>query len=250
MIYDFENLNFQLLSVGNFLYKKGDFSVNPRPFASLSFRISGEGKFKTTADDEFVTKRNDILFIPAGLGYTVSYTVGESKVIHLKDCNYEKCENISVKNTAAVSSLFFDIFKNCENPKKHNFIKSQIYAVFQLLSDMTAKEVYDEIFEKCLSYINNSFCSKKITLSDICRVGNISEATLRRKFQRNIGMSPKQYILKKRLDKAITELTCNNDKTISEISDLCGFEDSKYFAKAVKKKYGIPPSAFRKIKNT
>lgn len=250
MIYDFEKLNFQLLSVGNFLYKKGDFSVKPRPYASLSLRIFGEGKFKTTAGDEFVTKKNDILYIPAGLGYRVSYTDGESTVIHLKDCNYEKCENISVKNTAAVSSVFSDIFKNCENPKKHNFVKSQIYTIFQLLSDMASKEVYDEAFEKCLSYINKSFCSSKITLFDICRVGNVSEATLRRKFQRNIGMSPKQYILKKRLDKAITALTCESDKTIGEISDLCGFEDSKYFAKAVKKKYGVPPSAFRKIKNS
>ena len=46
MIYNFDNLSFQILTVDRFFHQKGFFEVNTRPYAALSFRVSGTGDFE------------------------------------------------------------------------------------------------------------------------------------------------------------------------------------------------------------
>lgn len=41
MIYNFEGLSFQILTVDRFSHKDGCFKVKERPYAALSFRLSG-----------------------------------------------------------------------------------------------------------------------------------------------------------------------------------------------------------------
>ena len=69
------------------------------------------------------------------------------------------------------------------------------------------------------------------------------DAALRRKFQKYCGMSPKQYLLKLRLNKA-TALLLQNKYTVKDIARRCGFSDEKHFSKTVKKSCGITPSEF------
>ena len=41
MIYNFDELAFQVLTVDRFYHHKGTYSVKARPYAALSFRVSG-----------------------------------------------------------------------------------------------------------------------------------------------------------------------------------------------------------------
>ena len=66
---------------------------------------------------------------------------------------------------------------------------------------------------------------------------------MRRKFQKYCGMSPKQYLLKLRLNKAMA-LLLQNKYTVKDIAHRCGFSDEKHFSKTVKKSCGITPSEF------
>ena len=65
-----------------------------------------------------------------------------------------------------------------------------------------------------------------------------------RAFLQHFGVSPKQYIIKLRMNKAL-QLLVENKLSVKEISFLCGFSDDKYFSRAFREKYGYPPSQLR-----
>ena len=57
-------------------------------------------------------------------------------------------------------------------------------------------------------------------------------------------MSPHQYILNLKLENAETMLK-SELYSISEVSDMCGFSDYKYFSRVFKKLKGVSPSRYR-----
>lgn len=102
---------------------------------------------------------------------------------------------------------------------------------------------YQKRFRTMLSYIHRHY-SEKIFLSQIAQAAGISEREAARCFQKNIGQSPMEYLIKYRLNQA-KKLLAESDMTITEISYLCGFADCAYFGKTFKKKYGVTPSNYR-----
>lgn len=73
---------------------------------------------------------------------------------------------------------------------------------------------------------------------------NLSVYQFIRKFKSSMQLSPSRYIEKIRLDKS-RELLMDTDLTISEISEIVGFNDPFYFSKVFKKNTGVNPKAFR-----
>ena len=65
-----------------------------------------------------------------------------------------------------------------------------------------------------------------------------------RQMRRYYGMTPTQYVNELRL-RAAGELLAASDDHILDISVSLGFENPSYFAQLFKKKYGVPPTAFR-----
>lgn len=56
-------------------------------------------------------------------------------------------------------------------------------------------------------------------------------------------MSPKQYLLKVRMDKAKELLA--SPLTIEQVASSVGFNDALYFSKQFRKATGMPPSEYR-----
>lgn len=77
-----------------FQTRKRTVSNKKRPFAALSLRICGTARFELDGQ-KFVSMPGDVLFIPSDMDYTVDYSVSESIVLHLTDCNYTHAENLS-----------------------------------------------------------------------------------------------------------------------------------------------------------
>lgn len=88
---------------------------------------------------------------------------------------------------------------------------------------------------------------KQITLSDIAAAGAVSKNECMLCFNKAVGISPIQYLKNYRLEKA-QELILLTDKKISEIAELCGFQDKSYFTKSFREKFGSAPLSARKNK--
>ncbi len=244
MIYNFEKLTFQVLLTDKFKHSAGVFDVKERPFASLSLRLSGNGIFKTK-NAEFVSNPGDITFLPSNTDYHVEYSGGECIAVHLTDCNYGFTENMETENNEIIYGLFDRLLKIKNIIGRANEKKSVVYQILQELSENSHNYLNSDDIQKCIYYINTFFSNPQIGIDDICKYAGISESTLRRRFHEYFGISPKQYLINLRINKAIRLLN-NKNKSIKEISDECGFNDEKYFSSTVKKHFRISPSELRK----
>lgn len=65
---------------------------------------------------------------------------------------------------------------------------------------------------------------------------------LKKLFKKETGMTPLQYLTKKRLENAASTLASMYGKAnISETAMMCGFSDPLYFSRLFKKQYGVSP---------
>lgn len=240
MIYNFDGLSFQILTIDRFLHNEGTYSVKARPYAALSFRVSGKGDF-TIGDKNLSVKPGDVLFIPANLPYEVEYSVSESIVIHLESCNYCEAEAFFVEDPYELSLLFLRLLEEWQERHSVNGAKSSVYGILEKIERDKMVSIEKTAFARCLQYIETNFGDPSLDIGAVCNEGFISVSSLQRAFLQHFGMSPMQYVIKLRMDKALG-LLMKNRLSVKEISSLCGFSDEKYFSRAFKKRYGYPPS--------
>ena len=243
MIYNFQKLSFQLLTVDRFFHREGFFEVKARPYAALSFRVSGTGTFEI-GNTRLITKPGDVLFLPADTPYKVEYSVSESVVIHFDQCNYSKVENICFENSSKISFCFEHLLEIWNKQRSINQAKSIIYDILDKMSNDQKTSISDTSVATCVRYIDTHFSDPKIDIETVCGVAFISVSSLQRGFAKYFGMSPKQYLIQLRMNRAL-ELLTENKLSVKEISFVCGFTDEKYFSRAFKKRYGCSPSQLK-----
>ncbi|MBE6630628.1 MAG: helix-turn-helix domain-containing protein [Ruminococcaceae bacterium] len=243
MLYNFDELSFQILTIDRFLHKEGIFHVVERPYAALSFRVKGTGHFKIGGKTLF-TRPGDVLFIPADVPYEVEYSVSESIVANLQFCNYTEPELFSFQREGEGALLFLQLLTDWQANHSVNGAKSTLYAILEKIDRELKISAEDTAFATCLQYIEAHFCDPSLDIGSVCEKGFISPSSLQRAFLQRFGVSPKQYIIKLRMNKAL-QLLIENKHSVKEISFLCGFSDEKYFSRAFREKYGYPPSQLR-----
>lgn len=85
---------------------------------------------------------------------------------------------------------------------------------------------------------------KQISLSEICRDVNFSLSNVSILFEKNAGMSFRNYLQKIRMEKAC-ELLTRTDKNIADIADLVGYSDPAFFYRVFKKLLNMTPQEYR-----
>ncbi len=243
MIYNSGTLTFQIMSVNRICHNEGFFNVKARPYAALSLRISGSGSF-TVGNQSFTSSPGDLLFMPDGLDYLVTYTGGESLVLHLTDCSYKQAESIRLKNYSSVLGDFLTLYEGRKSLSDINGKKAVIYSLLQSVADSEKAMPSDPAFKLAVDFISRSFCQSDLSLSDVCRASNLSVSSLRRKFQAYYGTSPLKYITSLRLSRAVGMLVKPNS-SVKEAAAKSGFDDEKYFSRIIKKHYGVSPSSLK-----
>ncbi len=86
----------------------------------------------------------------------------------------------------------------------------------------------------------------KVTVSELAKAAMCSPTHFRRLFQKVVGMSPRQWLLERRLQKA-AQLLQTTDKTVQQIADACGFESLSHFTRYFKAKFRMSPSQYRSL---
>ena len=99
-------------------------------------------------------------------------------------------------------------------------------------------------FEPVLQYIDANY-KKHISISELAAIMNISRAYFANTFKEAFRISPRQYILSKRLTES-QQLLLETDMTVKEIAYAVGFDNENYFSELFRAKIGIPAKSFRK----
>ncbi|MBQ2774023.1 MAG: helix-turn-helix transcriptional regulator [Clostridia bacterium] len=96
-----------------------------------------------------------------------------------------------------------------------------------------------------VSYIAKNIGDSTLSVADLCRKFFISESQLRRNIQRATRLTPSEYILTLRLNRAKNELSYT-DRSVKEIAARCGFASPYYFSRCFSEEMGMSPLAYRK----
>lgn len=122
---------------------------------------------------------------------------------------------------------------------------SRIWAAFAAnaptFSDTSVKE--SQRLMTMLRYIAVHY-AEKLTLDSVSDAAHISSKECERCFQKQIKMSPFEYIMEYRLEKA-KELLQKEKISITEIGQQCGFTTTSYFGKCFREKYAMTPREYR-----
>lgn len=87
---------------------------------------------------------------------------------------------------------------------------------------------------------------QNITLNEVAEMLYINPSYFSTLFKKETGETFSNYITQTRIGRA-KELLRDLKYSISEVSTMVGYQDSKYFSKVFQKTVGIKPSKFRKL---
>ncbi len=208
--------------------------------------------------EAFSANHGDVIFVPSGSEYTLTVTDREEN----RGCTYginfllfdEDHKRIFLKSpevfptfdTEPVRELFKKMSQRYHIGQSNAKMKALFYEIIHILnSKMNLAERKEfSVIEEGIRYLEND-PSLSLSVSEIAKMCHVSQNWFCRLFKDYSGITPGEYILNAKMEKAKSML-CETVSPVSEIAHLCGFPDSSYFCRIFKKREGISPLGFRR----
>lgn len=210
----------------------------------------------------YLVESGDIVLIPNGIIHNTKYSdnnflrslincskyfIPKSVVESISNFKYIY-RNESIK--PEVDNIFRSIKNDYENQDKFSTeaLRSLIHLLFILLArnpnQKVNKVIKNKYVYKTIEYIKANF-SSNVSLADAAKMCSVSQEHLSRIFKKETGYCFSEYLMSIRFKHA-EHLLMNDNLSIIETANRCGFEDSNYFSFMFKKKHGVSPSEFKK----
>jgi len=113
----------------------------------------------------------------------------------------------------------------------------------QLKADLYSNESQIETIIGVRNYIDQHY-DQTLNLDDLARTQFVSKYHLLRLFKRYYGMTPRQYLIDKRIEKSKENLM--QGMSVTEVCFAVGFESIGSFSSLFKAKTGKSPSEYQK----
>lgn len=246
MIFEQDYVVFELLDILYLDQACSKLYNSNRNFDAISFRYEAE-TILNTHKQEIMVSDDSISYIPSNVNYTRISQKDKLIVIHFKTFNYrsEMIEYFNPENPEKYRKLFKEILDVWE--KKETSYKYECSALFsKIFSEMykdNQSAYKNPKIGKSILYIENNCLRNDFSLSVAASLSFVSEPYFRKLFKREFNISPKQYVIERRLEYA-KALIIAGYFSIQEISELCGYNDTKHFSSEFKKNTGLPPSKY------
>lgn len=247
---------------------------------AIVYILEGKKEVKI-ANNIFTVEAGELFFLQKGKYVMSEYIpkTGESfKSImlffnynHISDIIenlYSKERQINLYTSSTINQLpIFGATQRIENYYKNfiqdmNSLKDDFFAkelldlkikelMYILLSDrILRKETIRFLIsiglstKKSLTRIVQESIYKNISVENLALMCNMSTSTFKREFKKTFELSPMQWIVNKKLDRAVVLLK-TTDKYVQDIAYECGFENYIHFSRRFKARFGKSAIEFR-----
>ncbi len=214
-----------------------------RQFYGLSLCSDGQITYIQNGK-EYVSDSNCVVILPKGKTYGIRRDkTGYFPVINF-DCLEFLCDTVTVIPVQNVKQLIADY----ERIKKLFCFDGNRMQKFSIFYGMLYKIASDDVpyaLRDVVQLINNYYCDSSLTNAKLAAECNISEVYFRKLFTKHFGITPKQFIIDVRINKA-KQLLSEGMLSILVISELCGFSNAYHFCRIFKQHTGATPSEYRK----
>lgn len=218
---------------------RGTFAMQSRPYNAIIITKNARATFDFSGKSMLLSPYH-VLFVSGGTDYTVCCKESGDVMI----VNFEGTVDYSPAFAKKIcdTSLIEQTFCKLTHEHSNEYAKA---ALFYKLCDDILSTPSDKAQERLLSvfdYINEHFCEElsNDVLADMAALSNIH---FRRLFKIQYGVSPHEYIMTLRIDKA-KALLREGQLSVEEIGASCGFSSLYYFSNSFKKSTGLSPSAY------
>ena len=165
-----------------------------------------------------------------------SYLVNPSDPLIRLIIQYLKSE---LKNYDSSNTLFIETAK--QDLENHLLKRSRVSPYNH---DRKEKGLTQKQLNKVNNYIRSNYFTD-ITLKDLADLVSLSEYHFARLYKQAADITPYQYILHCRFEKA-QQLLTHTELTMQQIAFEIGYKDDSSFSKAFNKFFGIAPGKYRK----
>ena len=107
-----------------------------------------------------------------------------------------------------------------------------------------SRDTGGEYVELAMEYIRSHF-QEDLTVAKLARYVGLNRSYLTTGFQNAVNMSPQQYLMRFRMERA-AQMLREGRLTVGEIARSCGYPDPLTFSKAFKRTLGVTPSQYRR----
>ncbi len=230
--------------------KRPPVAVSARPFCSLSIRKSGTTVIKTR--EKTLTSTPDTLtFIPAGCSYTTEIPEeGEMYLLHF----YLSPEGgdfspVPLCTRPSFPLSFYNLFQNAiSHFAAEGCDLFCMSAAYELLNEATAaffktRPAPPRRMLRCKEYLDESICDTSLRVSDLAERCGVSEVYFRAEFKKFYGVSPLEYIKKRRIEIAC-QLLSTGLYNVTQVAERAGFDSISYFSAEFRRLTGTTPSQY------
>lgn len=204
------------------------------------------------ADEQLCLREGDVVFIGAREKARLSCTQEDTLCYYFVSFYRTEGAELTVERhlrNSGLESLFVDIIHaHRSGTDLRKLLLAQLFLKLIWLCNGNRNTKISQ-FQAAVEYINMHFDSK-ITQETLCRICGYSPAHLRRLFIQELGISPQEYLLQKRIDAAKERLLENTDKNMDEIALSLGFCSASHFCKRFKQRVGMTPLTYQKCGST
>ncbi|MBX4262466.1 AraC family transcriptional regulator [Clostridium estertheticum] len=133
--------------------------------------------------------------------------------------------------------------------KRESYLSMFLSAIIQEKHDCITQleDIHDYPYqvyvEHALEFIDHNY-QKNIKINDIANYIGISRSYLTNIFKKNINLSPQEYLIKYRFDRACSLLKTTT-LPVSTVASQVGYDDPLTFSKVFKKFYTVSPTTYR-----
>ena len=225
------------------------------PYAVIHFVLSGEGYLngrKITANTAFIAYENSKMNYSPSKNDPWSYIYINLRGSELEQAFLDHGFSLGItvttfSNTEAlfqILSLYHNL-SAIENPDAITIIANAALLLFKQKKDEQYKrsKPLQHVLE-ITQYIEKNYY-KEITVEEIAAKFYLNKNYIRTIFVNHIGISPKQYLQKIRMERAASLLISTNEN-ITLIANSVGYTDALLFSKMFKKYYDLSPTQYRK----
>ncbi|WP_122519862.1 GlxA family transcriptional regulator [Pannonibacter phragmitetus] len=108
---------------------------------------------------------------------------------------------------------------------------------------MLARQARDELVKRAVLKMQQNI-EQTLSVDQIAAALGTARRTLERRFQADLGQSPRRIYLEIRLDRASARLR-RTEQSVTDIALACGFCDAPHLARALKAERGLTPGEIR-----
>lgn len=112
-------------------------------------------------------------------------------------------------------------------------------------SEVTITTIDQKLMTRIMESIEKNMDNTEYSVEELSSDVGMHRMNLYRKIQSLAGMTPSEFLRAMRLKRAAQLLREDPNLTVSEVSDMVGFNTQKYFTKYFKEMFGVPPSQYR-----